>query len=138
MSSCVPCFGLNNLYNAARFVVAYQTDPAGAELQRFLRVYTLQQASYLVNPARRLVQEYLFGGWYRVTSVDHFIKGLETWEYADRVHAGNFSYGDAYSVSQYITPVLNTVKGTMVNQTLGIFSGGENLDRISSIGLMNG
>ena len=73
-----------------------------------------------------------------MTDVDDFIKGLSTWQYADRVNDGDFRYGDAWAVSRYITPVFNTLKGTMSNQTLGIFSGGEHLDSISSIGLING
>ena len=39
MSTCVPCYGLNNMYNAARFVVAYQRDPVGEEIDRFLHAF---------------------------------------------------------------------------------------------------
>ena len=48
MTTCVPCFGLNNIYNAARFVVAYQNDPVGEELSRFLHVFKVGQGNYII------------------------------------------------------------------------------------------
>ena len=140
MSTCVPCFGLNNLYNAARFVVAYETEPAGADISLFLQAYGLGvgEGDLLLRPARRLVQEYLFGGWNVTSNVDAFIKGLATWQYADRVNGGDFRYGDAWAVAQFVTPVFNTVEGAMSNQTLGIRSGGQRLEEVSSVGLING
>ena len=73
-----------------------------------------------------------------MSHVDEFIKGLKTWQYADRLNGGDFRYGDAWAVSPNITPVLNTVSGDMSNQTLGIHSGGRHLEQVSSVGLING
>ena len=136
LSNCTTCWGLNDPYNAARFVTALE-KPDTVLQGLFAREYQLWLASALYTPLRWMVQDFLFEGAWSTMHVDDYRVGFES-DIAQKINAWMlFERGDVYTVSSNVTPVFNDQRGHVSTQTIGIKTGATGLDQLGKVLFVN-
>ena len=103
-------FGLNNAYNAARFVTSVEKPDSDLQ-EKFISEYNIFYTSSLYNPLRYMIQDFLFEGAWSEMPIDDYRIGFKT-DIAAKINEGMlYDLGDVYSVSPNVTPVFNDQLG---------------------------